>query len=345
MKAGVLVLSDKGAAGLREDTSGPLLKNWLSEHGVETAKFDLIPDEFDIIKKTLAEWADSENIDIIISCGGTGVSPRDVAPEATRAVLDREIPGFGELMRMRSLQITPMAIISRAMAGIRRRSLILNLPGSPKAAIENLEAVWPAIPHAVAKIQGDSSDCADLHQADMQRQKEFHMPPIISFAGYSGSGKTTLITAVIEKLTGKGLRVGALKHEGHCFEIDKPGKDSWRMTQAGATATLISDKDKLALMRKNEGNPDCKDLIAAYFGDMDIVFVEGWKETAPARIEVYREQAGNPRLQTGKETSNLIAVATDVPLQTDLPQLDLNNVNEVCDFIIDFARLDKASGK
>ncbi len=340
MKAGVLVLSDKGAAGLREDTSGPALKQWLSDHHVETLKFGVIPDEFDVIRKTLSEWADGGDLDLIVGCGGTGVSPRDVAPEATRAVIDREIPGFGELMRMRSLQITPMAIISRAMAGIRGRCLILNLPGSPKAAVENLEAVWPAVPHTLAKIQGDPSDCADLHHKDSRRREEKRIPPVVSFAGYSGSGKTTLMTAVIEKLTRKGLRVGALKHEGHRFEIDKPGKDSWRMTQAGAVATLISDQDKHALIRKNEGNPDCEELIAAYFMGMDIVLVEGWKETAPARIEVFRERAGHPKLHTGGRTSNFIAVATDTPLQTNLPQLDLNNAEEVCDFIIDFAKLD-----
>ena len=97
-----------------------------------------------------------------MTTGGTGVSPRDITPEATGKVLDRELPGFAERMRQESLKKTPHAIISRAIAGIRQRTLIINLPGSPKGAIENLEAVWPAIPHAIAKIQGDPSDCAPL---------------------------------------------------------------------------------------------------------------------------------------------------------------------------------------
>jgi molybdopterin adenylyltransferase len=106
------------------------------------------------------EWADTANLDIILTTGGTGVSPRDVTPDATLTVLDRVIPGFGELMRMRSLAKTPTAALSRAVAGIRGRTLIINLPGSPRGAVENIEAVWDAVPHAVAKIQGDQSECA-----------------------------------------------------------------------------------------------------------------------------------------------------------------------------------------
>jgi molybdenum cofactor synthesis domain-containing protein len=120
----------------------------------------MIPDDMATIAATLEEWSDSGRFDLILTTGGTGVSPRDVTPDATVLVLDRLIPGFGEVMRMKSLEKTPHAMISRAVAGIRGKSLIINLPGSPKAAIENLEAVWPAIPHAVAKIQGDPADCA-----------------------------------------------------------------------------------------------------------------------------------------------------------------------------------------
>ncbi|MCD6527811.1 MAG: molybdopterin adenylyltransferase [Desulfuromonas sp.] len=164
MKAAVLILSDKGAAGEREDLSGPALINWLSQQDVETVRYEMIPDDFDIIVATLTNWADDEFCQLIITCGGTGVSPRDVTPEATLQVVDRTLPGFGELMRAESLKITPMAILSRAMAGIRGKCLIINLPGSPKAALENLEAVWAAIPHAVDKICGDKGDCADLYR-------------------------------------------------------------------------------------------------------------------------------------------------------------------------------------
>ena len=160
MKAGILTLSDKGAKGEREDLSGPALRGWLEQRGVQTAIYEMIPDEADLISAKLVEWADSEDLDIILTTGGTGVSPRDVTPDATASVLDRIIPGFGELMRMRSLSKTPSACLSRAIAGIRGRTLIINLPGSPRGAVENIEAVWDAVPHAVAKIQGDPSECA-----------------------------------------------------------------------------------------------------------------------------------------------------------------------------------------
>lgn len=160
MKAGILTLSDKGARGERTDLSGPALTEWLRSRGVETAAYEMIPDELELIADKLIEWADSGTLDIILTTGGTGVSPRDVTPEATSKILEREIPGLGELMRFRSLAKTPSAALSRAVAGIRSRTLIINLPGSPKGAVENLEAVWDALPHAVAKIQGDPSDCA-----------------------------------------------------------------------------------------------------------------------------------------------------------------------------------------
>lgn len=160
MKAGILTLSDKGARGERVDLSGPALTEWLKPKGVDTALYEMIPDDEDLIAAKLSEWADNGGLDIILTTGGTGVSPRDVTPEATMRILDKVIPGLGELMRFRSLAKTPSAAISRAVAGIRGRTLIINLPGSPRGAVENLEAVWDAVPHAVAKIQGDPSDCA-----------------------------------------------------------------------------------------------------------------------------------------------------------------------------------------
>ena len=160
MNAAILTMSDKGAEGLRTDASGPALERWLAGQGVSTLEYKMIPDDVATIAATLKEWSDCGRFDLILTTGGTGVSPRDVTPDATVQVLDRVIPGFGEVMRMKSLEKTPHAMISRAVAGIRGNTLIINLPGSPKGAIENLEAVWPAIPHAVAKIQGDPADCA-----------------------------------------------------------------------------------------------------------------------------------------------------------------------------------------
>jgi len=162
MRAAILTLSDKGARGEREDLSGPALSDWLTQKGVVVECMSLIPDDFEQIVSALKKWTDSLAPDLILTTGGTGVSPRDITPEATNKVIDRELPGFAERMRQESLKKTPHAIISRAIAGIRQRTLIINLPGSPKGAIENLEAVWPAIPHAIAKIQGDPSDCSPL---------------------------------------------------------------------------------------------------------------------------------------------------------------------------------------
>jgi molybdenum cofactor synthesis domain-containing protein len=160
LRACILVLSDKGSRGEREDTSGPALAAFLTGRGVEIVRLDILPDERDKIAHQLTAWADDRMCDLVVTCGGTGVSPRDVTPEATRDVIDRELPGFGERMRAASLEKSPHAIISRAIAGIRAGCLIINLPGSPRAATENLAAVWDAVPHTVAKLQGDMTDCA-----------------------------------------------------------------------------------------------------------------------------------------------------------------------------------------
>ena len=159
MRAAILTLSDKGSRGERVDESGPALASWLAERGVTTVQTEVIPDDFEQIVAVLSAWADADTADLILTTGGTGVSPRDVTPEATMKVVERLIPGIGELMRLRSLEKTPMASLSRALAGIRSQTLIINLPGSPKGARENLEAVWPVIGHAVEKIRGDQSDC------------------------------------------------------------------------------------------------------------------------------------------------------------------------------------------
>ncbi len=159
MRAAILTLSDKGSRGERVDESGPALAAWLAERGVRTVHAHVIADEFEQIVEVLTDWADRDIADLILTTGGTGVSPRDVTPEATTQICSRMIPGLGELMRMKSLEITPMAALSRAVAGIRNQSLIINLPGSPKGALENLGAIWSTIDHAVEKIRGGQDDC------------------------------------------------------------------------------------------------------------------------------------------------------------------------------------------
>lgn len=160
MNAAILTISDKGHRGEREDRSGPALAEWLTQRDVTVVAQKIVPDDAEEISTQLIAWEDGGGCDLILTTGGTGVSPRDVTPEATRTVLEREIPGIAEAMRRASLSKTPYAMLSRAVVGIRGRVLIVNLPGSPAGAVENLEAVWTALAHAVKKIQGDTSDCA-----------------------------------------------------------------------------------------------------------------------------------------------------------------------------------------
>ncbi len=160
MRAAILTISDKGSRGERVDTSGPSLAAWLNEHGVEVLHAAIIPDEEDEIAQALLNLADHDQADLVLTTGGTGVSPRDVTPDATLKVVDKVLPGFGEAMRTAGHEKLATAIISRALAGIRKRTLIINLPGSPAGAIESLSVVWPAVPHAVEKLQGDARDCA-----------------------------------------------------------------------------------------------------------------------------------------------------------------------------------------
>ncbi len=157
---GILTVSDRSSEGVRPDASGPALEKRLASSGLQVRLIDVVPDEIPEIIRVLTEWCDIEGLDLILTTGGTGVSPRDVTPEATLEVVSKVIPGMGEVMRGSSLQKTPHAMISRAIAGVRGKTLIINLPGSPKGAVENLEAVLPAIPHAISKIQGDPTDCA-----------------------------------------------------------------------------------------------------------------------------------------------------------------------------------------
>lgn len=157
---GIITVSDKGSRGERLDTSGQEIRSILEKEGFTFADYVIVPDETEQIRAALLSYADQKKIDLIVTTGGTGVSPRDVTPEATLRILDKEIPGMGEAMRRESARITPHAMISRAVAGIRGNSLILNLPGSPKGVRENLATVLPALKHAIEKIKGDPSDCA-----------------------------------------------------------------------------------------------------------------------------------------------------------------------------------------
>lgn len=155
IRFGILTLSDRSARGERADASGPALANLIQTEGWSLVKQALLPDDESAIRAMLTSWADSGELDVILTTGGTGFSPRDVTPEATRAVIEREAPGIAEAMRAASLKITPHAMLSRVVAGIRKRTLIINLPGSPKGAVENLQVVTAVLPHAVQLLHED----------------------------------------------------------------------------------------------------------------------------------------------------------------------------------------------
>lgn len=155
----VLTMSDKGSRGEREDTSGPYLQKRLAEEGYILQSYRIIPDNKQVIIDSLIELVDDQKISLIVTTGGTGVSPSDITPEAMVSVIEREIPGMAEAMRSASLLKTSRAMLSRGKVGIRKESLIINLPGSLKAVKENIEVVLPVIPHALEKIGGGESDC------------------------------------------------------------------------------------------------------------------------------------------------------------------------------------------
>ncbi|QCT94613.1 molybdopterin adenylyltransferase [Caminibacter mediatlanticus TB-2] len=156
VKIGIVTISDRASAGIYEDKSGKEIEKFLRENITNDFEitYKLIPDEFEEIVKTLKDLV-NQKCSLIITTGGTGPAKRDVTPEATREVIEKELPGFGELMRMHSLKYVPTSILARGIAGVVKNSFILNLPGSPKAIKENLEAVWPAIPYAIDLIEGD----------------------------------------------------------------------------------------------------------------------------------------------------------------------------------------------
>lgn len=160
IRAAVVTVSDKGYAGLREDLSGPALRDLLRELGAEVGEPHVVPDEQDLIEGVLRDLADGGAVDLVLTTGGTGLAPRDRTPEATLAVVDRLAPGFPEAMRAASAAVTPHAMLSRATAGVRGSTLIINMPGSPKACREHFAVIARALPHAVETLTGQAYECA-----------------------------------------------------------------------------------------------------------------------------------------------------------------------------------------
>jgi molybdenum cofactor synthesis domain-containing protein len=160
IRAGVVTVSDKTAAGERKDTSGPLLAGLLRNAGVQVVVQNVVPDESDEIKRALTDLTDGMGVDLVITTGGTGLTPRDVTPEATRDLIEREVPGLAEVLRFEGYKQTARAVLSRGVAGIRRRTLIINLPGSPKAVREGMDVLAPLLPHAVQMLRGEDTEHA-----------------------------------------------------------------------------------------------------------------------------------------------------------------------------------------
>lgn len=159
---GILTISDKGAAGERQDKSGAVIHEILSGIDVGIVNYAIVPDEKEAIVEKLVRWADEDKLDVLFTTGGTGLTARDVTPEATLSVVDRIVPGFAEAMRAESLKKTPMAMLSRAVVGTRGKCLIINLPGSPRAVRECLEVILPALPHAVETLKGQAGECGTV---------------------------------------------------------------------------------------------------------------------------------------------------------------------------------------
>jgi len=158
LQIGVLTISDKGSRGEREDHSGQAIQEVVATLPGQVARYTIVPDEKDEIYQTLVAWADAGDLDVILTTGGTGLAPRDVTPDATLAAIEKEVPGLAEVMRAESLRKTPFAMLSRAVAGVRGHTLIVNMPGSPAAVRECLEIIVPVLPHAVATLRGEVGD-------------------------------------------------------------------------------------------------------------------------------------------------------------------------------------------
>ena len=157
--AGVLTVSDSAARGDRRDESGPAIRHLLERHGCNVLSHKTVPDEVQDVRCILIKWADDASLDIIVTTGGTGLFPRDITPEATKSVIEREVPGISEAIRIRGLDSTPRAMLSRGIAGVRGKTLIINLPGSPSAATQGMEVILPVLGHALDKIKGDPTPC------------------------------------------------------------------------------------------------------------------------------------------------------------------------------------------
>lgn len=335
-KAGILIMSDKGARGEREDLNGREIQALLGPQ-YEIAYYEIIPDEKELISDKIRQACDDRHLALLLTSGGTGFSSRDVTPEATVAVIEKPAPGIPEAMRYYGLGKTPAAMLSRAVAGIRGKTLIINLPGSVKGVQESLEAILPTLEHGLDIMLGAASECGQ--RADGQEKQSVasaqscakSAPVICIVSKQSNTGKTTVMENIIGELVRRGYHVGAVKSDAHGFEMDVPGKDSWRFTQAGANAIAVVGTDQYALIQKTDSKKALDDVIPL-FDAVDIILVEGFKLADKPKIEVVREEKGTELTTPAGE---LVAVVTDVTdLATPAVTFGLENYQEIADFIV-----------
>ncbi|MBI2915086.1 MAG: molybdopterin-guanine dinucleotide biosynthesis protein B [Firmicutes bacterium] len=345
IRVGILTASDKGSAGGREDRSGPVIRELLGPLGADVVRYELVPDERELIRDKLREMADTLDLDVVVTTGGTGLSPRDITPEATLDVIERQVPGIPEAMRSAGLKKTGRAMLSRGVAGVRGRTLIINLPGSPRAVRENLDAILAELPHAIGILRGTTGECARSEEAPSGiaiGPKAEGRAPMVCVVGRSNSGKTTLIEKLLPDLKNRGLRVGTIKHDAHSFDMDHPGKDTWRHAQAGADAVLISSATKLALIRKMDGEAGLDELAGMLTG-VDLILAEGYKRSSRPKVEVVAPPSGisawptamdRPGLLCGPD-DNLVAVVSDYPVEAGgAPRFSWDQVNSLSLFLV-----------
>jgi molybdenum cofactor synthesis domain-containing protein len=236
LQVGILTASDRGARGERADVSGPTIHNLVADRlGGKVAQYKVVPDDRTAIETTLVEWADERRLDLIFTTGGTGFSPRDVTPDATKAVVERETPALVQAMLFESLRITPYAMLTRATAGIRKRTLIVNLPGNPKAVGENFEAIAEVLPHAVDIIRGVDTHANRAGSGTHSGHSEH--------AG-NAAGNQATDPAQSRHETHAGGHTGHRVHEGH-------------EAHAAPAAVAVTTVTPAAGIAKNVGGPPC----------------------------------------------------------------------------------------
>lgn len=322
MRVAIITSSDTGAQGLREDKSGPLIREIVSGFGAEVVSYTLLPDEREMLSAKMREICDNNEAEVILTTGGTGFSKRDCMPEATLDVVERQVPGIPEAMRAYSMQFTPRAMLSRAMAGIRKSTLIVNMPGSPKAIGETLEYIFPQIEHGVDILTGDATDCA-------RKNKAF----VFGVCGVKNSGKTTYMEKLVKALKSRDLTVATVKHDGHDFDGDTKGTDSRKMYDAGADATAVFSGSQVLV---HEKKVESMNSLLERFKDFDIVLVEGMKEEPIAKVEIVRD--GNSNKAVSNQMGR-IGIVTDIDgFKSDRADdmiLDLDDVEAVVEKILE----------